>query len=288
MKPAPFEYVDPRSVADAVAELARQGDDAKVLAGGQSLVPMLNFRLARPRVLVDINRIDGLDAVSEREGTLVVGALVRQRALERWAAKPVPLLAAALRLVGHTAIRTRGTVAGSIAHADPAAELPALLLCLDGSVVAQSRRGQRTIAASEFFQGPLVTALTADELVVETRWPLPPRDSGWGFHEVARRQGDFALVGAAAVLTLTDGRVATARTAVFGCGARPVRTGEAEMALAGRAPTAARLEEAARAAAARLEAHDDLHATAAYRRRVAGTLLARALGDAVRRARERA
>lgn len=285
MKPAPFDYLDPGSVADAVAALAAHGDEAKVLAGGQSLVPMLNFRLARPQVLIDINRLPGLDTLAERNGVLAVGALVRQRALERWAMKRAPLLTAGLRLVGHVAIRNRGTVAGSIAHADPAAELPALLVALDGSVVTLSPRGERVIPAPEFFQGPLLTALAADELVTETRWPLPPPDAGWGFHEVARRHGDFALVGAAAVMTLAGGQVARAQIAVFGCGPAPRRVPQAEAALIGRAPEAAIIDQAARAGAARLEAHDDLHATAAYRARVARTLIARALTDAAARAR---
>jgi carbon-monoxide dehydrogenase medium subunit len=288
MKPAPFEYLDPRSVAGALECLARHGEDAKVLAGGQSLVPMLNFRLARPRVLVDINRVPGLDGLEQRDGVLHVGALVRQRALERWAGGRAPLLAAGLRLVGHVAIRTRGTVAGSIAHADPAAELPALLLCCEGEVVTASPRGQRIIQAAHFFAGPLVTTLGADELVIETRWVLPGAGEGWGFHEVARRHGDFALAGAAAVLALRAGRVARARVAVFGCGPTPLRATAAEATLAGQEPAPARLEEAASAAAAALPGHADLHASAAYRRRAARTLMARALADAAGRAREAA
>ncbi len=288
MKPAPFEYLDPRSLADAVAALAQHGDEAKVLAGGQSLVPMLNFRLARPRVLVDINRIPGLDTLTERNGVLAVGALVRQRTLERWSVKRAPLLAAGLGLVGHAAIRNRGTVAGSVVHADPAAELPALLMALEGSVVARGPRGERVLSAPEFFRGPLVTALAADEIVMETRWPLPPAGAGWGFHEVARRHGDFALVGAAAVLMLGGGRVASARITVFGSGPAPQRAHEAEATLMGREPAAALIEEAARAGAARIATHDDIHATAAYRARVARTLMARALTDAGARAREAA
>jgi carbon-monoxide dehydrogenase medium subunit len=283
VKPAPFEYVDPRSVDEALTHLGQHGDDAKVLAGGQSLVPMMNFRLARPRVLVDVNRVAGLETLAERDGLLHVGALVRQRALERWATARQPLVAAALRVVGHAAIRVRGTVAGSIAHADPAAELPALLLCLEGSVVTRSPRGERAIPAGDFFLGPLSTALAPDELVVETRWPLPPPGTGWGFHEVARRHGDFALVGVAATCTLRGDRVARARVTILGCGSTPLRASEAEAALTGQPPSAAVVEQAARAGAARLPAHDDLHADAAYRRRAARTLIARALGDAIGR-----
>ena len=264
MKPAPFEYVDPRTVDEALEHLARHGDEAKVLAGGQSLVPMLNFRLARPAMLVDINRIAGLDGVTEKHGTLSVGALVRQRQLERALGGRFPLLAAGLRLVGHAAIRVRGTVCGSIAHADPAAELPALLACCDGVIVARGRAGDRVITATNFFVGPLVTALAADELVVETRWRVPSPGAGWGLHEVARRHGDFALVGVAALVTLADGKVRSANIAIFGCG-----------------PTPALIDEAARAGAAKLDTHSDLHASADYRRRVARTLTVRALTDAV-------
>jgi carbon-monoxide dehydrogenase medium subunit len=286
MKPPPFEYADPRSVEEALALLARHGDDAKILAGGQSLVPMLNFRLARPGVLVDVNRIPGLDGLREAEGVLHAGALVRQRALERWSAARAPLLAAALKLVGHAAIRTRGTVGGSIAHADPAAELPALLLCHEGAAVATSARGRRVIPAGDLFQGPLLTALAPDELVTETRWPLPGQSTGWGFHEVARRHGDFALVGAATLVTLERGRIASARIVVFGAGPTPVRASDAEKALAGQSPTTELLAEAGRAAAGPLEASTDIHASAEYRRRVAATLVGRALADALARARE--
>ena len=288
MKPAPFEYADPHTVEEAVALLAAHGDDAKVLAGGQSLVPMLALRLARPSIVVDVNRVAGLDGITPSGTGIAVGALVRQRTLERWAADRLPLLTAALRHVGHAPIRTRGTVAGSVAHADPASELPALLLCLDGVVVAQSRRGTRTIAAAEFFQGPLMTALAADELVTETRWMLPAGHAGWGFREMARRQGDFALVGVAVVLTLARGTVADARIALFGAAATPVRAGAAEQALRGQSPSESVLAEAARLATAGLETVSDIHAPAAYRATVARTLTARALADAAARAKDAA
>ena len=284
MKPPPFAYFDPRDLDEVLERLAALGDDGKILAGGQSLMPMLNLRLARPSALVDINRLRHLETLSVEDGTLRVGALVRQRALERWAIARQPLMAAALRLVGHSAIRNRGTVAGSIAHADPAAELPALLLCLDGAVIARSRAGERTIAAGDFFQGPLTTSLRTDELVTETRWRLPGPGEGWGFHEIARRHGDFALVGAAAILDVRDGHIASARVALFGAGTAAVRARAVEQALRGRAPSAALVGEAARAAADGLDAQSDLHASAAYRRRVAQTLTARALSDALARA----
>jgi len=288
VKPAPFEYFDPRTVDEAVALLETHGDDAKVLAGGQSLVPMLALRVARPAVVIDVNRVAGLDGLRQDGATLSVGALVRQRALERWAPERAPLLGTAIRHVGHAAIRARGTVAGSIAHADPASELPALLVCLDGSVVARSRRGTRTIAASEFFQGPLTTALAADELVTETRWTLPPAHAGWGFREMARRQGDFALVGVAAVVTIARGVVASARVVIFGAAPTPLRARETERALTGQAATATVLADAAQRATAGLDAVSDIHAPAGYRVSVTRTLAARALADAAARAREAA
>jgi carbon-monoxide dehydrogenase medium subunit len=284
VKPAPFEYFDPRDLGEALERLEHFGDEAKVLAGGQSLMPMLNLRLARPQALVDINRLPHLDGLASEGGVLRVGALVRQRTLERWASRHLPLLAAGLRLVGHSAIRNRGTVAGSIAHADPASELPALLLCLDGSVVAHSRAAQREIPAAAFFRGPLLTALEGAELVTETRWRLPEPGAGWGLHEVARRHGDFALAGAAAVLSLRAGRIGDGRIALFGVGPSALRAPAAEQRLIGESPTPGLLREAAAAAAASLDPPSDLHAPAAYRRRVAGTLIERALTDALARA----
>jgi len=284
VKPAPFDYIAARSAAEAVEALARFGDDAKVLAGGQSLIPMLNLRLARPAVLVDINRAGELDYLREADGTLHVGALARQRALERWATGRVPLLAEALRWVGHLPIRVRGTVAGSVSHGDPASELPALLLCYDGAVVALSRRGERVIPVASLYRAPLTTSLEADELVTEVRVPLPARGMGWGFAEVARRHGDFALVGAVTLVELgADRRLSKARLGFFGVGGTPVRGAAAEAVLAGHEPTPGRLREAARAAAAGLVPESDLHATAEYRRRVAEVLAERTLTAALER-----
>jgi len=284
VKPAPFEYHDPRELPEALERLAGFGDEAKILAGGQSLMPMLNLRLARPAAVVDINRVSGLDGLVVENGVLRVGALVRQRALERWALTRAPLLAAALRLVGHVAVRNRGTIAGSVAHADPASELPALLLCLDGSVVAESRSDRREIAASRLFVGPLMTALRPDELITQTRWHLPAPQAGWGFHEIARRHGDFALAGVACVIEVGAGRVTRARIALFGVGPTATRAEAAERALLGREPSAKTIAEAAGLATEGLHPDSDLHAPAEYRRRVAGTLTARALTDAVGRA----
>jgi len=284
VKPAPFDYVAAGSLAEAVAALDQAGEDAKVLAGGQSLVPMLNMRLARPAVLVDINRARELDYIREVDGAVRIGATTRQRALERWAASRLPLVAEALRCVGHAAIRNRGTAVGSLAHADPASELPALLLCLDGGLVVRSARGERTIPAAELYVAPLTTSLAPGEVAVEARLARPPEDAGWGFAEVARRHGDFALVGSAAILRLdASARVALARLAFFGVGGTPARGAAAEAALTGQLPTPALIADAARAAAAALRPDDDLHATADYRRRVAAVLAERTLGAALAR-----
>jgi carbon-monoxide dehydrogenase medium subunit len=289
MKPAPFDYILARSTEEAVEALARRPDDAKVLAGGQSLVPMLNMRLSRPAVVVDINGATALDYLCASDGLLTVGALARQRGLERWAAASCPLIGEALRCVGHAAIRNRGTVAGSVAHGDPASELPALLLCLEGAVVARRAGGERVIPAAELYVAPLSTTVRPDELVTEVRFTLPRQEAGWGFAEVARRHGDFALVGAAALLWLDgDGRVRRARLGFFGVGGTPVRGVDAESVLIGHEPTTPRIREAARAAAARLSPDSDLHATAEYRRRVAGVLAERTLTAALGRSRSAA
>ena len=284
MKPAPFDYLGARSATEALEALARHGDEAKILAGGQSLVPMLNMRLSRPAVVVDINRVAELEQFAESARVLTVGPLVRQRRLERWAAARAPLVEEVLRAVGHAAVRTRGTVVGSIVHADPAAELPALLLCLDGAIVARRLGGERTIPAHELYVAPLTTSVRADELVTEARFTLPRPEAGWGFAEVARRHGDFALVGAVAVLWRGPaGEVAGVRLAFFGAGPTPVRSASGEAALTGQHPTGERLRGAAEIAARGLSPDSDLHATAAYRRRVAAVLAERALAGAVAR-----
>jgi carbon-monoxide dehydrogenase medium subunit len=288
VKPAPFEYADPESLDETVGLLTQYGDDAKVLAGGQSLVPMLNLRLARPTLVVDINRIVDLDEIAVVSGALHVGALVRQRALERWAASKAPLLTEALRLIGHTAIRTRGTVVGSLVHADPAAELPALFVCCEGTLNVLGPGGRRDIPATELYAGPLTTTVRPDELAIASRWPLPPAHAGWGLHEVARRHGDFALVGAAALVSVRAGRVESARIAVFGAGPIPMRAEDAERLLSNQPPAEEAIAEAAAVAVRGLEPAADIHASADYRRRVAGTLVARALRDAFARARDAA
>jgi CO/xanthine dehydrogenase FAD-binding subunit len=287
VRPAPFEYVAPRSVEEALDLLARHGEDAKLLAGGQSLVPMMNMRLVRPAVVVDLNRVAGLDAMRADAGGLRLGALVRQHALERDGriAAAAPLLAEAAPLIGHLPTRARGTVGGSLAHADPAAELPACMIALDAVFHLRSARAARPVPARDFFRGLLATALGPDELLAEIELPAPtgPR-AGHGFAEVARRHGDFALVGACAVLGLDEaGACRHARLVVFGAGDGP-HLARATAGLIGEAPGAARLAEVGRAAAGEIDARADLHATAAYRRRVAAGLAARVLSAAAARA----
>ena len=285
MKPAPFAYDQPRSVEEAVGLLARYGDDAKVLAGGQSLIPLLNFRLARPERLVDINRIDELAYIRRREESLHLGALTRMAALERspLVAARWPLLVEAAHLVGHAQIRSRGTVGGSVAHADPAAELPAALAALRATFHVRSRRGSRTLAADEFFVTHLTTALAPDELLVEIAvQPLATR-TGTAIVEYARVHGDFALGGAAVVLSLQeDGACAGASIVLLAAAQAPLRASAAEESLAGAAP-----EGAALAAAAELAA-DEIKVSgpdAPYRRALVAELTRRALATAAERAR---
>lgn len=287
MKPARFEYFAPRTLDEALALLARHGAEAKVLAGGQSLVPLMNMRLARPSVVVDINRIPGLGDVREADGGLVLGALTRQRVLERaqMVRARAPLLAEAAPLIGHLQTRTRGTVGGSCAHADPAAELPACAVALDALFSLAGARGRRSVRAAEFYVGLMTTALAPDELLVELRVPPAPMPwTGTGLVEIARRHGDFALVGAAAVIGLDGAGVCRhARLVFFGAGDVPHRAAAAT-GLVGLVPDAARLADLGRAAAAELSPPSDLHASAVYRKRVAGVIAGQALSIALRRA----
>ncbi len=286
MKPAAFDYVAPTSVEEAVAALSGAGGDAKVLAGGQSLVPLMNLRLAKPAVVVDINRVAGLDGVTVRSGFLSVGALVRHADL---AAHPDvagwPLLRDALELIGHPAIRNRGTVGGSIAHADPAAELPGVLRVLGGSVVAAGPNGSREIAADDLFLGYLTTALEAEEILTEVRFPALPAGAGSAFVEFARRHGDFALVGAAVVVALREGgQVGEARLCLIGVGPGPVAVDMG--GLQGKPATEATWAAGGELAAAACDPDSDLHAPAEYRRQLASVMTARALALAAQRASE--
>lgn len=287
MKPAPFDYVVADSVAAAVAALAEANGDAKIIAGGQSLVPMLNFRLLRPSTLVDINRVPGLEFIEENTDAIRVGALTRHHQLETSPviAQHLPMLAEAMTHVAHLAIRNRGTIGGSLSHADPAAELPMMARLLDAELAITSTSGRRRVAARDFFIGALATDLAAGDLVTEVVFPKLPPGTGWGFEEVARRDGDFALAAVAATLTVADGVIQQARIALTGVGPTPSRADEAEALLAGKVLEPAVLDEAADAVRAAVEPETDLHASADYRRHLVGVLAQRALAQAWRRAR---
>ncbi|MEA2878115.1 MAG: 3-oxo-Delta1-steroid hydratase/dehydrogenase medium subunit [Hyphomicrobiales bacterium] len=286
MKPPAFEYRVAESVEAAVAMLADAGGDAKVLAGGQSLVPMLNFRLLRPAILVDINRIPGLASIEEEGDAIRVGALTRHYQLETSAviATHLPVLRAAMAHVAHLAIRNRGTIGGSLTHADPAAELPMMALLLDATISVESPKGRRTVAARDFFLGALSVALEPDELVTEVVFPKLPPNTGWGFEEVSRRHGDFALAAVGVTLTVTDGTIAQARIAIAGADERAVRASEAEALLKGQALEAKLLDAACGAARAAVNPNTDLHASAGYRRHLVGVLTGKALSVAWERA----
>lgn len=292
MKPASFDYFAPGTLDEALALLAEHGDEAKPLAGGQSLIPAMNFRLARPRVLVDLNRIAALSYVRSEKGGggggVEIGAMTRQRAVERSdvIARAAPLLAEAMPAIAHPQIRNRGTVGGSIAHADPSAELPAVALALDARFRARSATRERTIVAADFFKGVLETALEPGELLVEIALPsLRPR-TGTAFLEVARRHGDYALVGVAAAVTLDPtGRCQAARIALLSVGDGPVLAVEAVKTLVGQKRSDELLRAAADAAAKRdVDPPSDIHASAEYRRRLVEVLTRRTLARAFERA----
>jgi CO/xanthine dehydrogenase FAD-binding subunit len=287
MKPPAFDYVRAASPEEAVDALVRAGGDGKILAGGQSLMPMLNFRLLRPSVLVDINRIAGLDRIEADAGGVRIGALARHHKVE---ASPIvrqhlPIVSAAMAHVAHLAIRNRGTFGGSLAHGDPAAELPMLCVLLGAGLKIRRPGGHRTINAFEFHLGPLTTALEDTELLEEITIPHLPPGTGWGFEEVARRHGDFALVAVGATLSLEEGRISHPRIAVTGVGEAPVRIAAAEEVVAGAVKLdGALLEAAGQAVMDAIEPGNDLHASADYRRHVAGALTRRAMRAAFERA----
>ena len=291
MKPAPFAYEAPDSLGAALDLLARHGGDAKVLAGGQSLIPVMNFRLAQPATLIDLNRLPGLDFVRRTPaGGLAIGAMTRQRRLERepLVAELAPLLAEAVPHIAHPQIRNRGTVGGSLAHADPAAELPAVAVALRARFRLQRAGGERWVEAERFFGGLFATDMAPEELLVEIELPpLPPR-TGWAFMEVARRHGDYAQVGVAALVTLDDGgRCREVRLAFLSVGDKPVVAARAAAQLAGEVPTAEAIAAAAETVAREeIDPTGDLHASAAFKRHLARVLTMRALRQAAERARE--
>jgi CO/xanthine dehydrogenase FAD-binding subunit len=278
VKPAPFQYAAPETVEESLALLRAFGEEGKVLAGGQSLVPLLNMRLARPSVLIDLNRVRELSYIRDEGMTVAIGAMTRQRAVELsgLVRERLPLLAEAVRYIGHPQIRNRGTIGGSLAHADPAAELPVVALVLGAQLVIRGPKRTRSLRPEEFFVSYLRTALEPEELLVEVRFPAH-RAYGTAYLEVARRHGDYALVGVAAMVRMEGERCAEARLGFTGVGPVPVRLPEVEEAVAGRHLDDATLAEVGRIVADRLEPQSDIHASAAYRREVAGVLAGRAL-----------
>ena len=286
MKPASFDYIAADSLDMAVAALATAGADAKIIAGGQSLVPMLNFRLLRPSLLVDINRIAGLAFITETENDIRVGALTRHHQLETSPviARHLPVLSCAMTHVAHLAIRNRGTIGGSLSHGDPAAELPMLALLLDAELHIASASAKRTVAARDFFLDALTVDLAGGDIVTEIALPKLPPQTGWGFAEVARRRGDFALAAVAVTLTVVAGTIAQARIALTGVGPTALRAVAAEALLVGNALEPDLTSRAVDGVRAAIEPETDLHASADYRRHLAGVLTGRALAAAWRRA----
>ena len=283
MKPAKFEYHAPASVEEAVALLGRYGGDAKILAGGQSLVPLLNFRLSRPAALIDVNRIGSLAYIKADDAVIRFGAMTRQRTIEfsDVVRQRLPLLTEATRLVGHLPIRTRGTIGGSIAHADPSAEYPAILAALDGEVVARGANGERTVKARDLFQTYLTTSLGWDELLTEVRLPAMDPRAGFAFEEFSRRHGDFAIVGIAAVIAGDGARCSMARLATDGAGPIPVRLSAAEEILERDGLGDAAIAAAGERAAELVEPDSDIHASAAYRKNLTRVLTERAVRRAM-------
>ena len=290
MKPAPFEYFAPVELHEALDLLERYGDEAKILAGGQSLMPLMNLRLARPGLIIDINRLSSLDTITVTpEGGLTIGALTRQRALER--SKIVqeqnPILAAAMPLIGHFQIRNRGTIGGSLVHADPAAELPAVSLLLGAEFLLRSKSAVRVVPAAEFFLSYLATATRPAELLTEIRLPKWPSGEAWAVQEIARRKGDFALIGVALRAELdAEETIQKAVIVMFGVDSKPLRMERAEAILKGRRISETFLRELSGVVAEELQPDSDIHASAAYRKEVGGVLVRRALESALAKVKE--
>ncbi|MDO9498667.1 xanthine dehydrogenase family protein subunit M [Falsiroseomonas sp.] len=288
MKPAPFAWHAPEELEAALALKAEHGGEARFLAGGQSLVPAMNFRVAQPAVLVDLNRIATLDTLGfTADGTLVIGAMCRYRRIERDAdvARRLPMLAEALAEVAHPQIRTRGTLAGNLCHADPASEMPAVMLALAARFLLRRKGGERLIAARDFFLGPLATALAEDEMLAEIHIPALPPGSGTAFLEVARRRGDYAMMGVAAVLRRgADGRCAAARLTLCSAGPVPLAADRAASSLLGTRLAAGDFAEAAALVGAEIDPMGSVQASPAYQRHLAGVLVTRALSLAAERA----
>jgi carbon-monoxide dehydrogenase medium subunit len=289
MKPAPFEYFAPKTVDEALAHLTEYGYDAKVLAGGQSLIPMMNFRLVQPAVIVDINNINELSHIRETaEGELSIGAIARHNQVEASSlvAERAALISDAMPHIATIQVRSRGTFGGSLAHADPSAELTAVSVALEGRFLLRNQRGERWVPANEFFAGLFTSVLEPDELLIEAKFPAIPRRSGCALVEVARRPHDFALVGVAAVVSLGAGdRCQQARLVFFSVGDGPVEAHQASELLAGKDLTPELIRAAAETAKGEIDPGSDIHASAEYRRHLAGVLSFRALTKAFERAR---
>lgn len=287
MKPPVFEYHRAENLEHACELLSTSGEDSKILAGGQTLIPMMNFRLARPKVLIDISDIAERNQVTDETGGIRIRATTVQRFVERATSVQarLPLLHRAIQHIAHFQIRNKGTVGGNIVNADPASELPAMSLALDAKFEIMSCKGQRSIPAEEFFVTYMTTSLGPDEILSSVLFCEPPKKSGWGFHEVARRSGDYALAGASAVITADGaGKCTRARVALFGVASTPVRATETEAMLVGQTHSAELLQEAARKVQSVVDPESDVHVTADYRRSVAQVLVVRALDDAFKMA----
>lgn len=288
MKSAPFTYHAPNTIEEAVEILGRDPDESKILAGGQSLVPMLNLRLAIVDHLVDLNRIEGLNTVQVEPGRVVIGACARQSDVERSAdvGAALPLLSTALGFVGHAANRNRGTVVGSLCHADPAAELPAVWLTVGGEMTVAGASGTRTLHPEDFFEGFLTTAVEPSEVATSVAFNSTNGTSAWSFQEIARRHGDFAIVGVSTLLSVEDGKIADPRIVVFAAGSTPMRMAAAEQVLAGIEVSALDngvLDQVASEVSGALNPADDIHASGDYRRLVAGVLTRRGLRESLER-----
>lgn len=283
MKPAAFDYAAPRTLAAALDLLAANADGARLLAGGQSLVPVLNLRMANPALLIDLNRVPELAGIRHEDGALVIGAMTRHRAIETSSlvAQSHPLLPHAISFIAHTQIRNRGTIGGSLCHADPAAEWPALCIACDAQMTIAGPRGQRTLPAQDFSLGVYTTALDEGEILTSLRFPAWPAGRRWGFQELSRRHGDFAIVGVACLLDLdANGLCTAARIVIFGASDTPVLATDAAQALAGRRPDADAIAAAARCARSALQPRADHHASAEYRSDLVEVLTRRALAQA--------
>jgi CO/xanthine dehydrogenase FAD-binding subunit len=289
MKPAPFKYIAATSLRHALALKAEHGDDAKFLAGGQSLIPTMNFRLARPAILIDINEIDGLAGIRSSSRATRIGALTRYRALQRDAAFALtfPLIGEALPHIAHPQIRNRGTIGGNLSHADPASELPAIAVALGARFRVQAAKHERWVEAPDFFVGALTTGLKPDEMLVEIELPLAKPRTGSCFMEIARRRGDFAIAGAAVMVTLGKrDECIEVRLAFCGVGETPVDASSAADALVGNTPTETAIIDVAKSVQAMIDPGGSVHATADYQRHIAGVLTERALRTACQRARD--